>query len=260
MMRDDFSAAFDRRGDRIFPIFQKPEIAVHIVVVERADAGSVPAQRFRSQVKPLADRAGLKIHVAIPAIAERLRRLGQVRDHRNGEAGISCQRLFRLRKAATRSTLPQWSCCKVPLRCIPAVHAGLAIADAVNVEVQRNEIVAGAADTSPAVEIGTRQSAGQSRVAKSRSCSSSPRSMGAVCGIEIERRAPPPNHGCSGASRAGSRKAAQARRRITSTAALRSRAAQTAGERRIGQNRRAMHLQQKFVRHFLGGQFVGDLR
>ena len=59
---------------------------MHIVVVKSADAGGVPVQRFRPEIEPLPDGAGFEMHVPVAAVAEQMRGLRQIGNHRNGEA------------------------------------------------------------------------------------------------------------------------------------------------------------------------------
>ena len=59
---------------------------MNIVVVERANAGGIPAERFRSDVEPLADCARFKKYVSVATIAKNARGFSQIRNHRNGEA------------------------------------------------------------------------------------------------------------------------------------------------------------------------------
>src|SRR2546425_7305353 len=54
-------------------LFQQAQVAVHIVVVECADAGRIPSQRFGAQVEPLADRPGLKMDIAVATVPEESR-------------------------------------------------------------------------------------------------------------------------------------------------------------------------------------------
>jgi hypothetical protein len=77
-----------------FRVIEETEKAVHIVIVKCADSRGVPAERFRTDVQPLPDRTGLEERVSISAIAEYARRVGKIRDHRNGEAPVAGQRLL----------------------------------------------------------------------------------------------------------------------------------------------------------------------
>ena len=45
------------------------EVAVHLIVVKRSNAGCRQPERFRRQVEPLADRACFKMYVAVATIA-----------------------------------------------------------------------------------------------------------------------------------------------------------------------------------------------
>src|ERR1700684_2364169 len=128
---------------------------MNVVVVEGADAGSIPTERFRSEVKALPDCSRLEIHVSIAAVAKRLRGAGEVCNHRNGEARISRQRLLQAQKSGDALDVRAVKLLQSSLQRIPAIDAGLAIADTVNVEIERNEVRARGRRLGPSVEIGT---------------------------------------------------------------------------------------------------------
>ena len=47
------------------------EIVVHLVVIERADAGRRESERLRREIEPMADSSSFEMHVAITAVPMR---------------------------------------------------------------------------------------------------------------------------------------------------------------------------------------------
>src|SRR5438270_12555387 len=77
------------------------EIAVHLFVVKRANAGCRQAEGSRRDIEPVADSAGFKMHVAVTTITIRADSTVEIADHRKGDACITRQILT---KAQTSSS------------------------------------------------------------------------------------------------------------------------------------------------------------
>src|SRR3954451_23282749 len=65
------------------------EIAVHLFVVERANAGRRQPECFRGQIEPVADSACFKMHIARTTITMGADGTVEIADHREGDACVT---------------------------------------------------------------------------------------------------------------------------------------------------------------------------
>ena len=65
------------------------EIAVHLFIIERADAGRPESERFRREIQPLADSSGFEMHVAITAVTMGADGALEIADHRERHACVT---------------------------------------------------------------------------------------------------------------------------------------------------------------------------
>ena len=64
------------------------EIAMHFLIVERADAGGAQPERFRGKIQAVADGAGFEMHIAITTVAVSAGGTIEIADHRKRHAGV----------------------------------------------------------------------------------------------------------------------------------------------------------------------------
>ena len=75
MAKSSFKARVDNRITDREMIHNLPllgrqvEVAVHLLIVERADTGGSQPERFRSEIKALADGACFEMRISITAVA-----------------------------------------------------------------------------------------------------------------------------------------------------------------------------------------------
>src|SRR5260370_1788805 len=65
------------------------EITMHLIIVERADAGRPQPERFRGEIQAVADGARFEKHIAITPGAKGADGTGQNADHRERKPGIT---------------------------------------------------------------------------------------------------------------------------------------------------------------------------
>jgi hypothetical protein len=67
------------------------EMTVYFIVVERADAGCAQPQCLSGEVHPLANGAGLKMHIAISTVTVDVSGSIEIANHREGYARVAGQ-------------------------------------------------------------------------------------------------------------------------------------------------------------------------
>src|SRR6266403_1657699 len=100
---------------------------MHIIIVKRADARGIPAQRFRAEVEPLPDRTCFKMNVAIASISENLRGLCQVGNHRDCETTVSSKRLLKAQICRHAFYISNMQLLQAAAWSVPTIHSRRAI-------------------------------------------------------------------------------------------------------------------------------------
>ena len=84
----------------------KVEIAVHLVVIEGANAGGCQPERFGSDIKAVADCPGFEMHVAVAPITMGLGGAINIRNHGKRHTGIAGQVLSEAESGGCDSLIP----------------------------------------------------------------------------------------------------------------------------------------------------------
>ena len=125
--------------DHLSHLRGQAQIPVHLVVEERADACCAQAKRLGSEIQSLTDRTRFKMHVSISAIAVTAGRILKIADHRECQAGVTCQVLSQAQSRRHQTLVPFLDFLERRVLRSIAVNARCQTFDAMDVKVQVNE-------------------------------------------------------------------------------------------------------------------------
>src|SRR5579872_294595 len=75
--------------DHLSLLGREVEIAVHLFVIKRANAGCRQPEGFRREIEPVADNACFKMHITITTITMGADGTAEIADHREGDACVT---------------------------------------------------------------------------------------------------------------------------------------------------------------------------
>jgi len=122
------------------------EIAVHLFVVKRANAGCRQAEGFRRDIEPVADSAGFKMHVAVTTITIRADSTAKIADHRKGDACITRQILPKAQTSSSDALVAIPDLLQLTTIGPHSVYTGLQPIDAMSVQIELDEACSGESD------------------------------------------------------------------------------------------------------------------
>ena len=119
------------------------EIAVHLFVVKRANAGCRQPEGFRREIEPVADSAGFKMHIAITTITMGADGTLEIADHREGDACVTGEILPEAQTSGSDALVATPDLLQLSTIGPQPVYTGLQPIDAMSVQIELDETCTG---------------------------------------------------------------------------------------------------------------------
>ena len=119
------------------------EITVHLIIVERADAGRPKPKRLRSEIQALADGAGFEMHIAITTVSIGAGGTIEIADHRERHACVTGEILPEAQARGRDALVATLDLLQLGALRPEPVDAGLQPIDAMSIQIELDETRAG---------------------------------------------------------------------------------------------------------------------
>ena len=115
------------------------EITVHLLIVERADAGRSQPERFRGEIQAMADGACFEMHIAITTVAMGAGGTIEIADHRERHACVTGEILPEAQARGRDALVAAFDLLQLGTLRPEPVHAGFQPVDAMGVQIELDE-------------------------------------------------------------------------------------------------------------------------